>query len=95
MEIFTDKVASNVCIKNKRPDLLNIDSKNLLIYDPIERNFQIDEKYFEYALSKLEKDGNVFKWKNVNDMNIEYSNKTSDSYFDVPYYKRNKVRNKI
>ena len=93
MEIFTDKVVSNVSIKNSAPELLRIDNRNLFVYDPNERNFQVDARYFEYAVSKLERDSNgKFKWKDVNDRVYGYRNNTSNTYFDVPYYNRNKVR---
>lgn len=93
MEIFTDKVVSNISIRNNVPELLRIDNRNLFVYDPNERNFQVDEKYFEYAVSKLEKESNgTFKWKGVNDKRFGYRNNTNDTYFDVPYYNRNKVR---
>ena len=85
MELFTDKVVSNISIRNSAPELLRIDNRNLFVYDPNERNFQVDEKYFEYAVSKLEKnpDGS-FKWKDINDRIYTYNNKTNETYFDVP-----------
>jgi hypothetical protein len=91
-EIYSDKAVKNLTIKNNKPSFLTIDNKNLFVFDYKSESFQIDEKYLEYALTRLRvNESNKYGFDGYAEKN-SYINKTNDSYFDIPYFKRNEKR---
>lgn len=91
-EIISDKAVKNVTFRNNSPSFLTVDNRNLFVYDFKTESFQLDEKYLEYALKRLRVDeSNQYGFDGYAEKK-KYVNRTNESYFDIPYFKRNDIR---
>lgn len=90
-EIYSDKAVKNLTFKNNKESFLTIDNKNLFVYDSKSESFQIDDVYLQYALTRLRVEENTYGFDGYAEKN-RYINRTNDSYFDIPYFKRNEKR---